>query len=96
MYDDRITIPTFIKLLAISIVPNRWFGFFNSFNINALLVWLLLLKSSFSDGVREKKATSDPDTKAEKISKIIVTIAAITLPDEKGRKCIFSKIVNTG
>ena len=65
---DKITIATFIKLLAINIVANSLFGFCN--NCKTSLCNLSLSISSISVGLNEKKATSDPEIKAEKIINI--------------------------
>ena len=65
---ERITIAILIKLLAIKIVANRFLGLFRSFKTRLLETSSSLLKLSKSFGDKEKKATSEPETKAEPIS----------------------------
>ena len=92
---EIITMPTFIKLLAINMVANKRSGIFNS-----LIIILLALDSFFSilpfiEGLSEKKATSDPEIKAENISRTIITNMATRSPNETGLKVISSLVSNT-
>ena len=73
-----MTIPILTKLFAINIVAKRCLGFLLS-----LRTFLLFLCSSFSKfskslGDKEKKATSDPEIKAEQHNK---SNKQITVPD---------------
>lgn len=57
-----------MKLLAINIVANSFFGLSSSLtNIFSRLV-ILLSSASKSEGFRENSATSEPDTSAEHTS----------------------------
>jgi len=66
------TMAMFIKLFVIRIVANNFFGFINSFWTISSFFDAFLFEESFSksEGVKEKKATSAPDIKAEQINKI--------------------------
>lgn len=74
IYVEIITMPTLIKLLAIKIVAKSFFGF--SSNVKIIFELRLFFSSRyfFSEGLIEKKATSDPDTKAEQISKKMIAM----------------------
>ena len=56
----------FIKLLDTNIVASNLRGESRSFSAVFATFDLLFFKLSISFGVREKKATSEPDTKADK------------------------------
>jgi len=71
-YVERITIPTFTKLLTMSIVANRCSGFFNNFKTSILFLLFFVLSLSRLIGEREKKATSEPETSAELINNRII------------------------
>ena len=69
-------IATFTKLLRINTVANKRFGLSN----NSIINWFILFLSSSIDlisaGENEKKATSDPDTKAETAKRSIIAKTA--------------------
>lgn len=65
---DNITIPTLMKLLAISILANSDLGWSISFMRVCDFLFSSSPNSSKSVGVKEKKATSDPETKADRAS----------------------------
>ncbi len=84
-------IATLIKLLDIKIVANKLFGFESS----SLTLWLafeLILRFSLSLGLREKKATSDPEIKAENNRRKNNTTSDIIAPNEIGLKKPVNKI----
>lgn len=58
-------IPTLIKLLAMRIIANKCFGLSKSFIATAEDFPLSFSNSSISPGLKEKKATSDPDIMAD-------------------------------
>jgi hypothetical protein len=68
----RITIAIFIKLLEIRIVASNLLGFSNS----NFIFFISLLPSSLGmfDLSSEKKATSQPEVRADKIRKIKIKI----------------------
>ena len=66
---NKITIPIFMKLFATKIVANNFWGEFKSLAIVFFDLELLSLNESISDLVKENKATSAPEIKAEQISK---------------------------
>jgi hypothetical protein len=74
---------TLIKLLEISIVASSCLGLVSSFNIALSFFPFLTFIESRSEGVREKKAVSEPETKPEKNKRIIITNSAMTMPGEK-------------
>jgi hypothetical protein len=63
------TIAILIKLLATRIVANNFLGRSNSFAIICIVTDLFSIPSSILDFVRENKATSAPEIKAEHTSK---------------------------
>lgn len=62
---DSMTMATFIKLFEIKIVANKWLGLCISFFIGATESFS---SSASFDESREKKATSDPEIRADDIS----------------------------
>jgi len=80
---ERITIAMFTKLFAISIVANNLFGLDNKSRTLFEILSLLLIKDSFPFASIEKKATSEPETKAESTRRIIITIIATIIEIEK-------------
>jgi len=62
---EIITTPTFIKLIVISSVPSKSFGRSNNFKTSLYLISEPVLSSLKSLGVKEKKAISEPEIKAE-------------------------------
>lgn len=62
--------PTLTKLFEIRIVLNSLSGVLISFNTAVDLLDLLLDRSSIFAGLSEKKATSEPEIRAEKINNI--------------------------
>ena len=85
-------IPTLIKLLDINIVANNFFGWRSKLLICSHAFDLLSFISSFSNGVNEKKATSDPDIKPERINSTTSRATEIRALKEKGLKISKSKI----
>ena len=67
---DKITIEIFAKLLEINMVASNRFGFSNNASNNLFELFLSFSMDSLSVGLREKKATSDPEINAEHKSKI--------------------------
>ena len=63
---NNITMPTFIKLLAIRIVARSFLGLSNSLSINLKLLGSFFLPFSISDFDNENKATSAPEIIPEK------------------------------
>ncbi|GGW55546.1 hypothetical protein GCM10008085_03650 [Winogradskyella epiphytica] len=61
----------FIKLFATNIVANSFFGRSNSLAITSIEVDLFSKPSLILDLVKEKRATSAPDIKAEEINSIM-------------------------
>jgi hypothetical protein len=57
-----MTILIFKKLLLIRMVPRSCFGVFRTFKTSSSFPFLLLSNSPKSFGVKEKNATSDPET----------------------------------
>ena len=53
-------------------MAKRWFGVFNNFKIDAY--FFSFLNSSSSVKFNEKKATSEPEIKAESIKSMVITI----------------------
>jgi hypothetical protein len=76
IYAERITIPIFTKLLTTRMVLRRLSGVSRSFRTFLALLDLLLLKLSLFEGLIEKKATSDPEIKAEHINNNSTIIAS--------------------
>ena len=82
-------IPTFIKLLAISMVANSCFGFCRKFSIRFDFLVFCLLISSRSAGLSAKKATSAPEISAEvarstsKINKEMIVSVSIGFKSDK-------------
>ena len=77
-------IATFTKLLDINIVANSFFGAAKRL---FTLSWAFVseaLSVSFSVGLREKKATSEPEIKAENKSRINKTPKETSVPIENG------------
>ena len=74
---DTITIATLMKLFEIKIVANKKLGRFNNF-----LIGLISLSFSFChfDASSEKKATSEPEIKAENNSRTNMTRKATLRP----------------
>ena len=64
-YVEIITIPTFTKLLTISMVANKCSGFFSNFNTSILFLLFFVFRLSKLAGDKEKNATSEPEIKAE-------------------------------
>ena len=60
-------------------VANNFFGDFSNILITSKDLDFLSFNASFSLGVKEKKATSEPETKAERTSKITITAIAIII-----------------
>jgi hypothetical protein len=81
---ERITIAIFTKLLAIRIVANNLFGLDNKSKTLVETLSLLLFKVSLSFASIEKKATSEPETKAESTRRTIITIIAIIIENDIG------------
>ena len=81
-----------MKLFEISIVANNFFGASNSF----LMIRCVLVSDefniSFSLGLSEKKATSEPDINAENSNKTNNTIREIIVPTEIGLNISVNKI----
>ncbi len=71
MYANNKTTAMLIKLLATRIVANSFFGRSNNFIIISIVADLCSIPSSKLDFVKEKKATSAPDIKAEQNNKTI-------------------------
>lgn len=71
MKANNKTMAILIKLLAIKIVANSFFGRSKSEAIIVIGTDLFSRPSSILDLVRENKATSAPEIKAEQISNII-------------------------
>jgi hypothetical protein len=68
---DKIIMATLTKLLVIKIVANNLLGFFNnSFTVLYVLVSFFCF---IFFGSMEKKATSDPEIKAEHIIRKLIT-----------------------
>ena len=78
--EDRIIIVILIKLFAINIVANNFFGDLISWIINLCFFNLESFNLFLSVGVSENNATSDPEIKPEKINNRI--------QDKKGVKKI--------
>ena len=80
------TIAIFIELLATSIVASSFFGLSRSFAIICIEGDLFSKPSSISALVREKKATSVPEIKAEHpsntISKTILVISEVLVTNK--------------
>lgn len=79
-----MTIATLAKLLVINIVARRVFGFLMCFKTCLDDLDLELFNSSKSEGERLKKATSEPDIRAEQSNKIIINKSATPTPNVKG------------
>ena len=62
-----MTIPTFTKLFTTRIVPSSCSGFLRRVTTFFEALDLLFFKPAISDGESEKKATSDPEIRAEQI-----------------------------
>lgn len=74
---DRITIPTFTKLLDIKMVPSNSSGFTS--NVLILLCFgVSSSSSSSSPAPNEKNATSEPEIKADKRRRIMSTTMKAT------------------
>lgn len=79
---DRMTIPTFTKLLDIKMVPSNSSGLFKSALI-LLCLGVSSSSSSSSPAPNEKKATSEPEIKADRSkSKMSTTMNAIPVMAE--------------
>jgi len=74
---ERTIIPTFTKLLVINMVANRCSGFFNRFNTSLPFFVFFVFRLSRLAGDKEKKATSEPETNAELINNITITVSPI-------------------
>ena len=86
MLDDKIIMATLIKLFEIKIVANNFFGLFNN---SLIFKWAFVseeLRMSFSLGLREKNATSEPEINAENKRRINNRINDIIIPNEIGLK----------
>ena len=83
---DNITIAIFTKLLAISIVANNFLGLVSKSKTLVALGFFSEFKDSLSLASMEKKATSEPETSAELISKITITASAIITGIDIGLK----------
>jgi hypothetical protein len=81
---EMITIPTLTKLLVIKIVARRRSGDSRQCRTIRDLFVPFFSRYDKSVGESEKKATSDPDTSAEPISKIITHISATMMPGVTG------------
>ena len=77
--EDRITTPTFTKLLAINMVPSNSSGCFSKLFILSFSA-LFSSKYSKSEALTEKKATSHPEIRAEQIKSNNKTQLMITNP----------------
>ena len=66
-----------ITLLETKIVANKYLGFFKFLIIMLSLVCFSFFISDKSDGLREKKATSDPEIKPEHMINIIQDVKSI-------------------
>ena len=92
VYVDNIIIATFTKLFDINIVANNFFGA----DKRLFTLWWAFdseeLSVSFSDGLSEKKATSEPDIKAENKSRINNIPSEINAPNENGFIILANKI----
>ena len=86
VYEARITMPTLTKLLPMSMVANNNSGFCRWLKTMLLVLPPSSFSSAISLGRNEKKATSEPDIRALKISKTNVVIIAITAPVVIGKK----------
>ena len=86
IYVDNITMLTLIKLLDISIVASSSFGFLRRFKMAASFLPFLVFSDSRSDGDREKKAVSDPETIPEKNTRITRTMRPINVSELNPRK----------
>lgn len=87
-YEARIIIDTLIKLFAINIIANSSLGFSSKLSTVFEDLFFLFSIQSISTGLNEKKATSAPDTKAERTSKKNRTIPV----EIKGISSIFQLI----
>ena len=85
-YVESITIATFMKLLAIKIVARRVFGFSRSFKILFDTEEFSSNKFSFWELVRPKRATSEPESKAEIPTIKSITSKIIPICKLKGKK----------
>jgi hypothetical protein len=85
---EIITIPMFIKLLATRIVASNLSGIPSNLITDWSVFNFDLLNLFNSAGDREKYATSDPDTKAEDISKNNTITKATKISNEIGLKVI--------
>ena len=96
--EDRITIPTFTKLLAINMVPSNSSGCFNKLFILSFSA-LFSSKLSKSEAFNEKKATSLPEIRAEQIKSNNKTQLSITNPAKlllELRKIVVMKYEGSG
>lgn len=75
-------IPTLTKLLATRIVASNLSGISISLITKLLLLDFDFFSFSISPGLREKKATSDPETKADEIIKTMPVTNATNTPNE--------------
>lgn len=69
---DKITMPTFTKLLLISMVASNSRGFSSRAIIICSLLFLEFRISSFAEAESEKNETSEPEIKPEKRSKTAI------------------------
>lgn len=87
-YVERITIPTLMKLFAISIVANKRFGFSSKLRISLFFFPFEFWISLSCCGLSEKNAISDPDTNAEQNSSSKITTKPIINSGLKGLKTL--------
>ena len=80
----------FIKLLAIRIVASSFWGFSISRKISLFFFVLLSFNSLSCFGVREKKATSEPEINADENSNKIIAI----IPAKNPKETDFTIMVN--
>lgn len=83
-YDERMMIDTFTRLFDMSIVARRYSGFWRSRSIFWSRESLPLSISSRSCGESEKNATSEAETKADMLSRMMMHMMHNSAVNENG------------
>ena len=87
-----ITMAIFTKLLATKMVANNFLGFSNNLEIRVPLLKSLFCISSTSFCDKEKRATSEPEIKAEQTSNIIIA----KIPKRNSKSIEWRKLAGSG
>jgi len=75
--DDKITIAIFMMLLETKMVANKYLTFCKFLIIVLCALFFSFFISDRSEGLSEKKATSEPEIRPEHITSIIQDIKSI-------------------